>query len=83
MYHYGFGFWGFPFFPLIWIAFWIIIIMLIFGRWGRGRRWERYHHESQKEMTAEEVLADRFAHGEIDEKEYEHRLEVLKRHSKK
>ncbi|HVA97041.1 MAG TPA: SHOCT domain-containing protein [Candidatus Acidoferrales bacterium] len=82
MYHYGFGGWGFPFEPLIWVAFWLIIIFLIFGRWGRHHRWDRYHNDSRKDMTAEEVLADRFAHGEIDEKEYEKRLAVLKKHAK-
>ena len=82
MYHYGYGWWGFPFEPLLWIAFWLIIIVLIFGRWGHHRRWDRYHHESQKDMSAEEVLADRFARGEIDEKEYEKRLTVLKKHRK-
>lgn len=81
MYHYGLGWWwGFPFEPLIWIAVWILIIYLIFGR---RHRWERYHGDSKKDMTAEEVLADRFARGEIDEKEYEKRLEVLKKHNKK
>jgi len=81
MWHYGFGFWGFPFFPLLWFVLWIGVIYLF---WGRGHRHGRYHqHETQQNMTAEEVLADRFAHGEIDEKEYEHRLEVLRKHSKK
>ncbi len=80
MWNYGYGYdFGFPFFPLVWLIFWVVVIFLIFGR---KRRWGRYHHDSPKDMTAEEVLADRFAHGEIDEKEYEHRLEVLKKHRK-
>ena len=79
MYNYGYGlWWGFPFEPLIWAAFWLLIIFLIFGR---HRRWDR-HQDAKKDMTAEEVLADRFARGEIDEKEYEKRLAVLKKHSK-
>jgi len=83
MYNYGFDWWFFPFAPLFWTVIWIFFIVFIFRGFGRHRRWDRYHHESQKEMTAEEVLADRFAHGEIDEKEYEERLEVLKKHNKK
>lgn len=79
MYHYGYGgWWGFPFEPLIWLAFWIFVVYFIFGR---KHRWER-HPDSKKDMTAEEVLADRFARGEIDEKEYEKRLDVLKKHNK-
>ena len=80
MYHYyGYGlWWGFQFEPLLWIAFWVFVIFFVFGR---HRHWER-HQDSKKDMTAEEVLADRFARGEIDEKEYEKRLTVLKKHSK-
>jgi putative membrane protein len=79
MHHYALGWWGFPFFPLIWVAVWLVIIFFIFGRFGHRRHWDRYN-DSRKEMSAEEVLADRFAQGEIDEKEYENRLEVLKKH---
>jgi len=80
MWHYGYGYGvGFPFFPLLWLIFWVVVVFLIFGR---KHHWEK-HHTTQKDMTAEEVLSDRFAHGEIDEKEYEHRLEVLRKHSKK
>jgi putative membrane protein len=81
MWNYGYGYdWGFPFFPLLWLLFWVFVIFMIFSR---RRRWDKHFQNSQKDMTAEEVLADRFAHGDIDEKEYENRLEVLKRHNKK
>lgn len=81
MWHYSYGFWGFPFIPLLWLLFWFVVIFLF---WGRPGRFRRYHdHDSHSDKSAEEVLADRFAHGEIDEKEYESRLEVLKKHSKK
>lgn len=81
MWNYGYGYdLGFPFFPLLWLLFWVFVIFMVFGR---KRRWDRHFHDSSKEMTAEEVLADRFARGEIDEKEYEKRVEVLKKHNKK
>lgn len=84
MYHYDFGWWLFPFAPLLWVAIWILVIGFVFRVIGRHRRWDRYYEmQSQKDMTAEEVLADRFARGKIDEKEYESRLEVLKKHAKK
>jgi putative membrane protein len=78
MFPYWYGWWGSPFETLIWLAFWLVIVFFIFGR---RHRWDR-HSDSKKDMGAEEVLADRFARGEIDEKEYEKRLEVLKKHSK-
>lgn len=78
MWSYGYGYWGFPFFPIIWLVFWIVLIGYIF----RGRhKWSRYH-ESHSDKSAEDILADRFANGEIDEKEYEDRIEVLKKHRK-
>jgi len=80
MWDYGFGWWGFPFFPFLWILFWVVVIYFFFGH---RRRWDRYHHDAPSDKSAEEVLADRFARGEIDEKEYEKRLEVLRKHAKK
>lgn len=78
MWNYGFGYWGFPFFPFFWLVIWIIVIMYIFG--GK-RRWTK-HHDAHSNKSAEEILAERFANGEIDEEEYDHRLEVLKKHNK-
>lgn len=71
---YGYG-WFFPGF--FWIIIWIFIVIFIF-RGGRHRWEDRY----DREKNAEEVLADRFARGEIDEKEYEKRLEVIRKHVK-
>ena len=88
------GFWGagvFPFFIFIPI-FWILVIGLIvflvarnrrrwaangggpgFGPWGYGHPgWQGGG------KSAEATLADRFANGDIDEKEYRARLEVLR-----
>jgi putative membrane protein len=85
--HFGgpFG-WAFLLFPL----FWILVFVLIFGVFGR--RWRRnawaahhgyggygYHgHWGQPSRSAEASLAERFAQGDIDEKEYRARLEVLR-----
>ncbi len=76
MWHYGFGFGFFPFFPFIWILFWILIVALFFRGWGR-RHGHWYDHEHEDKST-EEILKQRFAHGEIDEKEYKERMRVLK-----
>lgn len=78
--HYGYGLgWGFPFFPIIPILFWVLIIFLFWG-WHKGGR---HHTHSEDNKSAEDILADRFAKGEIDEKEYEKRLEILKKHNGK
>jgi putative membrane protein len=80
MMHYGYAEygtnWGFLFFPIIWI-FVSVLIMLLFWGWHKGDRYTRPENNN----SAENILADRFAKGEIDEKEYEKRLEILKKHN--
>lgn len=67
--------------------FWILVLVLIFGIFGR--RWRRhgygpgghgYGHwqHAQSTASAESVLSQRYANGDIDEKEYRARLEVLR-----
>jgi putative membrane protein len=68
----GSGDWGgawWPLFPIFWVLFWGVLIFGVF-RFGRGR-WHRGH-------SAEDVLAERYARGEITVEEYRERLGVLK-----
>jgi putative membrane protein len=58
-----------PIFPLFWVLLWGVVIFAVF-RFRRGR-WYRSH-------SAEEVLAERYARGEISIEEYRERLSVLK-----
>lgn len=64
--------WGggpwFLFFPLIWIA----LLVGAFFLFRRGRDRSQIH-------SAEEVLAERYARGEISADEYRQRLNVLQR----
>jgi putative membrane protein len=83
------GPWGFGF-GFLWLLiplFWIGIFFLIFGVFGR--RWRRaqvaqggygygHGHWGPPSRSAEATLAERFAQGDIDEKEYRARLEVLR-----
>ena len=85
---FGHGF-GFLFFliPLFWILL-IVALFAIFGRrrramwagygyghgWGHGGPWA----QAQAVRSAESTLAERYAQGDIDEKEYRARLEVLR-----
>lgn len=66
--------------------FWILVFVLIFGVFGRRwrrRAWENgaWHHAGPHGgpvRNAEATLAERFAQGDIDEKDYRARLEVLR-----
>lgn len=68
--NYGWGFgWLIP-------LFWVAVILLIF-RWSPRR-----YYRDRTDKTPEDVLADRFAHGDITEDEYKQKLDVLKKHAK-
>ena len=78
---------GGPWFFLI-PLFWILLIVALFAIFGRRRRhWMRggygphsqygWQH-AQAAAGAEQVLSQRYANGDIDEKEYRARLEVLR-----
>jgi putative membrane protein len=83
--HAAFGFWWLGFLiPL----FWILVFVLIFGVFGRRwrrRAWEHGHGGygpmRHPVRSAEATLAERFAQGDIDEKDYRARLEVLRANS--
>jgi putative membrane protein len=81
---------GFGFLFLLIPLFWIVVLGLIFSivarrarRFGRGP-WGHYGHPAfggwanAGARSAEATLAERFAQGDIDEKEYRARLEVLR-----
>jgi putative membrane protein len=79
----GFGF-LFLLIPLFWIGLFVLIFSLArrrraawfaqggFGHPGYGGRW------GGGSRSAESTLSERFAQGDIDEKEYRARLEVLR-----
>jgi putative membrane protein len=79
---FGPGPWLFFLIPL----FWILVFVILFSIFGRRRRamWGAYGHgygpwaHAQAARNAESTLAERFAQGDIDEKEYRARLEVLR-----
>ena len=58
----------FPVVPLVLIAIWIVVIV------GVRRRWR---HVGPR-VSAESVLAERYARGEIDESEFRARRSVLR-----
>ena len=54
------------------------ILFLVFGVFGRRRGWGPPQHRDAVQ-SAEADLARRFAAGDIDEKEYEQRINTLRR----
>ena len=62
------GWW--PVFPLFWVLVWGAVIFMLF-RFRGGRGWQGH--------SAQGVLAERYARGEISVDEYRERLEVLKK----
>jgi putative membrane protein len=86
----GFG-WLFFLIPLFWILVFVLIFGVIgrrwrrnawgggygpggYGHWGHQGPWA----QAAAARSAESSLAERFAQGDIDEKEYRARLEVLR-----
>jgi putative membrane protein len=71
---YGMGAWGLVVMTVSMVLFWALIIAAIvalvryLGRTGRGE---------QTTGSAEAILAERFARGDIDEEEYRRRLQAL------
>jgi putative membrane protein len=63
----GGGGW-FLFFPLLWIGVFVGLFLLFRGR---RDRWQT--------ASAEEILGERYARGEISVEEYRQRLDVLRR----
>jgi putative membrane protein len=64
-----------------------LLLLLILGLLARGMRRKAWRHGfgpghhpywAQASRSAESTLAERFANGDIDEKEYRARLEVLR-----
>ena len=65
--NWGPGAWW-PIFPLLWL---LLVGVLVVALFRRGARW-------QSSRSAENVLGERYARGEIGEDEYRERLNVLK-----
>lgn len=76
----GFGF-LFLLIPLFWLGIFAIVFALAGRRWRRSGWYGPGGHGApwaNAARGAESTLAERFAQGDIDEKEYRARLEVLK-----
>lgn len=84
-YGHGMGGWGFGLMAFSFLLFWALVIVAIvllvryFGRAGRqGGSFPPPGSYGPPGSTAEQLLAERFARGEIDEEEYQRRLNTLR-----
>lgn len=59
---------------LVMVSFWVILVWLFVESHQRGP-WEA--SPRRRSPTAEQILGERFARGEIDEDEYRRRLDTL------
>jgi putative membrane protein len=75
----GAGWWGYLLTTVSMVLFWALIIIAILALVRYLRHGERRTPaERPQQSNAEQLLAERFARGEIDEAEYRHRLEVVR-----
>ncbi len=78
---YGYGGPGIAVFGGIMMILWWALIIIAIVAVIRWIRWNtpggRGHHNGWRSSSALEILQERFAKGEIDEKEYERRKKVL------
>lgn len=73
--HHGWGgapWW--PLFPLLWFLLWVAVIVTVIVLWRRRR-----DHPTR---SAQALLAEEFARGNITEEDYEQRLAALQRHKR-
>jgi putative membrane protein len=72
--HGGWGWWLIM--PLVTVAFWVAVIGLVVSLL-RGRPGPT-PTEAPRPASPEEILAQRYARGEIEDDEYRHRLDTLR-----
>lgn len=68
---------GWGWFPLIHMLWWVIVLVAVVAliRWGLGGVTRGRDDVSARAI---EILAERYARGEIDKEEYEERKRVIK-----
>ncbi|HCU93406.1 MAG TPA: hypothetical protein DHU96_12005 [Actinobacteria bacterium] len=82
MYWYGHGMgWGYGLMMISFLVFWalvIVAIVLLVRHFGRAGQQPGPAPHAPPTTTAEQLLAERFARGDIDEEEYQRRLNTLR-----
>ncbi len=83
-YDHDMGWWGYAGMGIGMVLFWALIIVgiiaLIRVSMGSGSSTAGVGAAPRQHARPEEILADRFARGEIDEVDYQNRLRLLREH---
>lgn len=82
MWGHGWGWAGWTMFGVVMVVFWAIVItaVIVAIRYAGGSRNTAGAPATYGPPRPEDVLAERFARGEIDEDEYRRRVTVLHEH---
>ena len=78
----GWGWGGWILMGVVMVVFWAVVITLVVlaVRYLSADRGTRPAPPASAQSRAEDLLAERFARGEIDDEEYRHRLTLLREH---
>ena len=82
MFWYGNGMsgWGYGVMGLGMVLFWVLLIALLVGVFRHNRSHRDFAGSRPGSMTADQLLAERFARGEIEQQEYVDRQAALRDH---
>ena len=82
MFWYGNGMsgWGYGVMGLGMIVFWVLLIAVLVGVFRHNRSHHEFSGSRPGSLTADQLLAERFARGEIDQQEYTDRQAALRAH---
>ncbi|MET3808247.1 putative membrane protein [Nakamurella sp. UYEF19] len=82
MFWYGNGMsgWGYGLMGFGMIVFWVLLIALLVGVFRHNWSHHEFSERRPGSLTADQLLAERFARGEIDQQEYTDRQAVLRAH---
>ncbi|MFI6292896.1 SHOCT domain-containing protein [Nonomuraea sp. NPDC050790] len=68
----------FPIFPVFWGLFWVAVVGLVIWAKRTGRFGPRRTAPVSPTASAEQILAERYARGEMSDDEYMERMAVLR-----
>lgn len=78
MAHWGWGGGFWPIIPFFWGLFWVAAVGLALWAWRRGGWGPLRRTPVGSTASAEQLLAERYARGEMSDDEYFQRISVLK-----
>jgi putative membrane protein len=75
---------GWVWMSVMMLAFWTIVVVAVIGvAWASRNPRDGTGSERPATPTPKEILAERYARGEIDSEEYRHRLDEIEMHARR